>query len=225
MNWNSNNHAANQIVQISGGLEGFHNYFYKKAQYVDEFGKKQNFTEKDLLFINGSGQNAALPGQGREYNQASCVTVLRVLSILKHNLEQRGSGLENVLAVTGGDEHSTVSGKAYRNQLTFKSVIAKTGTVGTNITLGGMVSTQKGNFLFFYNVETKNASKAEQNRSRTLISRTLNEFIKANGGAKQINYVTRYFDADRFEAVSEAESIQTVAGIDVNIEPGSTIIQ
>lgn len=200
MNWNSNNHAANQLFQLSGGLPEFKNLFY------GTFGLQ----EKDVEFVNGSGQNANLDGDGRIYNEATCSTVVRTVRSLKKALEQQNAKLEDAVAVVGGDLGSTVGGKTYTNALTHLSVVAKTGTVGTNITLAGMISAKKGNHFFYFNVEINSASKkAEANRARKIISTRLNELVKKLGGPAALDYKARGYDLENFEE-SEFEEEELV---------------
>lgn len=209
MNWNSNNHAANQLFQLSGGLSEFQNLFYRK------FGLQ----EKDVVFVNGSGQNANLDGDGRTYNEATCSTVVRTVKSLKKALEKQNVKLEDAVAVVGGDIGSTVGGKTYNNALTNLSVIAKTGTVGTNITLAGMISAKTGNHFFYFNVEINSAPKkaanknswnrAEANRARQIISTRLNELVKKLGGPAALDYKARGYDLENFEE-SEFEEEELV---------------
>jgi hypothetical protein len=209
MNWNSNNHAANQFFQLSGGINKFNDFFYKTL----------GFKESDLKFINGSGQNAMIDGNGRLYNEANCSTVVRSVKGLKAALEAQKAKLEDVLAVMGGDIGSTVSGTAYNNKLTHLSVIAKTGTVGTNITLAGMISSRSGNHFFFFNVEQGSPRRKvrnleawrnqEANRSRQLISAKLQQIITTFGGPSPIEYKLKFFDLDSFEDSGDDKLIET----------------
>ncbi len=204
MNWNSNNHAANQIFQVSGGVRAFNALFYQKL----------GLSERDVLFINGSGQNANLNGDGREYNEATCSTVVKTVRGLKQALEAQKAQLQDALAVVGGDMGSTVGGKTYTTPLTKMSVIAKTGTVGTNITLAGMISSQTGNHFFFFNVEVNSAPNKMRNkgafvnreaaRARKIISDELNKLIRKLGGPKPIAYQPKFFDLKNFEDVDES---------------------
>lgn len=198
MNWNSNNHVANQLFQVSGGIEKFNKLFYDGLK----------FKEEELRFINGSGQNAQLDGNGRLYNEATCTTVVKTVRGLKKTLEAQKAKLQDVMAVVGGDVGSTVSGVTYHNPITNLSVIAKTGTVGTNITLAGMISAKKGNYFFFFNVDGtppvgKSGSNAwlnqEAKRARTIISTKLNQLVVSLGGGKPIDYKIKRFDLENFE--------------------------
>lgn len=206
MNWNSNNHAANQIFQFSGGVKAFNELFYTKLKLA----------ERDVHFVNGSGQNANLKGDGREYNEATCATVVKTVRALKQALEAQNANLQDALAVVGGDMGSTVGGKTYTNALTKMSVIAKTGTVGTNVTLAGMASTQTGNHFFFFNVEVGSNRKAA--RARAIILAQLNQQIKKWGGPKPIAYQPKYFDLKNFEELDETEEYAEGVADNVNIE-------
>jgi len=211
MNWNSNNHAANQMFEFSGGVPAFKELFYKKL----------GLSEKDVLFVNGSGQNANLTGDGREYNEATCSTVVKTVRALKKALEAQKAKLQDALAVVGGDMGSTVGGKTYTTALTKMSVIAKTGTVGTNITLAGMISSQTGNHFFFYNVDVNSAPSKMKNknafinreagRARAIIAVQLNQLVKKLGGPKPIEYTPKYFDLKNFEDLDEAEDAEATA--------------
>lgn len=211
MNWKSNNHASDKMLLLGGGLSKFNSFYHDNMK----------FTESDLRFINGSGQNADLGG--RLYNEATCSSVLRALNGLKKNLEKQNAKLEDALAVIGGDIGSTFSGK-YITDATRLSVIAKTGTVGTNVTLAGMISAKTGNHFFFYNVETlaatgrqgkgKNSSAVEANRSRAIIAQHLNSLIQSKefGGPNPINYKIKVYDTEKFdEEGTEAELVETIS--------------
>ncbi len=203
MDWNSNNHAANQFFQLSGGIKSFNNLFYDKL----------GLQEKDVRFVNGSGQNANLAGDGRNYNEATCSTVVRTVKALKKALEIQNAKLQDAVSVMGGDIGSTVGGKTYTNPTTALSVIAKTGMVGTNVTLAGMISSKTGNHFFFFNVEVNSASgsskrkaafvNAEANRARKIISGKLTELIHKLGGPLPIEYKLKNFDLENFEEFGE----------------------
>lgn len=206
MNWNSNNHAANQIFQLSGGIKAFNKLFYTNL----------GLQEKDVLFVNGSGQNANIAGDGREYNEATCSTVVRTVKALKKALESQKVKLQDAVSVVGADIGSTVGGKTYTNAYTNTSVIAKTGTVGTNITLAGMISSQTGNHFFFFNVEANSAPakskrknawiNAEASRCRKIISGKLSELVKKLGGPRPIDYKSQKFNLENFEEAEFDES-------------------
>lgn len=189
MNWNSNNFAANRLMMASGGLDQFTQYF-----------AKMGLTDHDLHFINGSGQNHAefvKDSDGRAYNEATCETVLRTVRALKNNSRRDKKDIQDVMSVVGVDIGSTVGGSTYSNSLTKDRVVAKTGTVGTNITLAGTFATPKGPRYFMFNVELSAPNKRvrniirfqsqEENRARNLISTALQKLIRKYG-ATPLNY-------------------------------------
>jgi len=189
MNWNSNNFAANRLMQAAGGLDEFTQYYAKLG-----------LTERDLHFINGSGQNHAefvKDKDGRAYNEATCETVLRTVRALKANSRRDKKDIQDVMSVVGVDTGSTVGGSTYSKPLTKDKVVAKTGTVGTNITLAGTFTTPKGPRYFMYNVELSGPGRRvrnkarfqsqEENRARTMISNELQKLIRQYG-ATAINY-------------------------------------
>ncbi len=203
MNWNSNNHAANQMFIASGGLSRF------RKLYFQDF--KQS--ESDVNFVNGSGQNHDLTDGGRLYNKATCRNVLRTLYILNKSVQAQKLQLQDIMSVVGLDKFSTVGGAAYSNPIMTGSVIAKSGTVGTNVALGGLAYTKNGQKYFMYNVElgyaparTRNKKAwqtQEENRARRLISSELQKMIQANGGPVKFKYVSQSPLLDTLENYDE----------------------
>jgi D-alanyl-D-alanine carboxypeptidase len=194
MNWNSNNHAANQMFMAAGGEPRFKQLYYKNFQQ----------SESDVRFVNGSGQNHDLTGHGRLYNEATCRNVLRTLHILDKAVSAQKAQLEDIMSVVGEDKGSTVGGVTYSNPLTNGSVVAKTGTVGTNIALAGVANTKQGRKFFMYNVELKSTtSKSEANLARKMISNELQKLMKANGGPIKLSYVRQNPLNDNLENYDE----------------------
>lgn len=157
MNWNSNNHVANSLFILAGGKEKVEKLFQEKLKLGPE----------DVSFVNGSGQNGDLTGNGRAYTSATCKAMVKVQKALKMNLEAQKLRYEDAIAVTGGDIGSTIDAAVYKKFLAPKTVVAKTGTVGVAITLSGMAHTKKGNFFFMYNVEPRQAGKRMKPRAAT----------------------------------------------------------
>ena len=180
MNWNSNNYAANRIYTESGGEAAFKDIFYTKIQ-IDT---------KELSFINGSGQNHDLAGDGpRIYNQATCSAVLRTLRNLNRRVTGQGLKLTDVMSVVGIDEGSTVGGLVYSNDLTKGKIVAKTGTVGTNITLAGAINTKSGYRYFMFNVGHKiPGATIPEYTARKLISEQLNALVKQTKDVIPLDY-------------------------------------
>ncbi len=178
MNWNSNNYAANRVFVDSGSLPRF-----EKLYYTDF---KQ--TKNDVEFVNGSGQNHDLTGNGRLYNVATCRNTVRTLHILNKAVRAQKHELQDIMSVVGSDVGSTVGGKVYKNINTDGAVIAKSGTVGTNVALAGYAYTKTGNYYFMINAAVKNASNSEAARARTLIALELQKLVKSKGGPVKIAY-------------------------------------
>lgn len=178
INWNSNNYTSNRLLTASGGLDKLN------SLYFDTF----KVSPSEFNFVNGSGQNHSLNGSGRIYNEASCSVVLRTIKALRTSAENQQSSLENLVAVMGTDAGSTVGGAAYKKPFSMGKVVAKTGTIGTNVTLGGMINGLNGPHYFFYNVQLAFPGKKEENRARALINRELAKLIKSIGGATAFNY-------------------------------------
>ena len=200
-NWNSNNHAANQMFMAAGGESRFRQLYYRNFQQ----------SENDVVFVNGSGQNHDLTGHGRLYNEASCRNVLRTLHILDKAVKAQKAELQDIMSVVGEDKGSTVGGVTYSNPITNGAVVAKTGTVGTNIALAGVANTRSGRKYFTYNVELKSSiSKAEANLARRMISTELQKLIKSSGGPVKLNYVRQNPLNDNLENYDE-ESIDIIS--------------
>jgi hypothetical protein len=187
MNWNSNNYSANRIFAASGGEPYFKELFY--SNYKN--------TEANLVFVNGSGQNHNLDGsEGRVYNEASCSVVVRAIRALNRNVLKQKKQLSDVMSVVGLDIESTVGGKTYSNELTRGKVIAKTGTVCTNVTLAGAINTKNGFRYFMFNVDLGSASRTASDgvctalavRGRKIIAEQLDLLIKKTPDVVNLDY-------------------------------------
>ncbi len=168
MNWNSNNHSANRLLVAAGGLDKLNKFYYGTLKV----------SESEFSFVNGSGQNHDLDGNGRLYNEASCSVVIRTIRALNTAAQKQNKQLTDLMAVMGVDKGSTVGGAAYTKPETRGKAVAKTGTVGTNITLGGMINGTNGPHYFFYNVAIAAASRKEENRARAMINLELAKLTK-----------------------------------------------
>ena len=220
INWNSNNYAANQLFMAAGGLSRFRKLYYHDF----------NQTEDDVVFVNGSGQNhylmdgtqAVNSGSERLYNKATCRNVLRTMLMLNKAIQSQKLELQDIMSVVGSDKLSTVGGATYSNALTTGSVVAKTGTVGTNVTLAGLAYTKKGPRYFMYNAELGYAPKRfrnkkawknqEENRARRMISIELQNLIKTNGGSAKFKYDSQNPLGDNLENYDE-ESLTEAAAL------------
>lgn len=168
MNWNSNNFSANRLLVASGGLQKLNDFYYNTLKV----------SPSEFSFVNGSGQNHDLDGNGRLYNEASCSIVVRTLRALNNAAQKQNKQVTDLMAVMGVDKGSTVGGAAYTKPETRGRAVAKTGTVGTNITLGGVINGTNGPHYFFYNVAIASASRKEENRARAMINVELAKLTK-----------------------------------------------
>lgn len=176
MNWNSNNFAANRLLVASGGIEKLNSLYFNTLKV----------SPTEFFFVNGSGQNhagieekyGAYEKNGRLYNEASCSVVLRTLRALNNVAHKQGKEITDVMSVMGTDKGSTVGGAAYTRPETMGRVVAKTGTVGTHISLGGVINTSNGAHYFFYNVAISSSSKKEENLARRMINTELVKLVK-----------------------------------------------
>ena len=100
--------------------------------------------------------------------------------------------ITDFISVIGTDKTSTVGlslrGKSvyWNKTLTENKVVAKTGTIGTNITLGGAINTINGLVYFMFNVEV--SSMAEENKARALIASRLFALVKQTPGVIEFDY-------------------------------------
>lgn len=182
-NRNSNNYATNVIFEGLGGEEAY-------AKFIAE---RLNLQDKDIAFVNGSGDRRDYEDSPSRYNQATCQAVLYVLADMKNILEHEGYKLWDVLAVAGADpegEESSV-GRIYTNDVTDHSLVAKTGTVNPSVSLAGMVTTANGEILF--HIVYTGGSRDVQRSSRNNIRKDVVKLIEGNKGAKPINVDSEYF--------------------------------
>lgn len=193
MNRNSNNHAANQIFEHFGGASRF------KTFAAETMG----LSSQQLNMLNGSGDRVDLDS-GAAYNEASCGTILKVLRRLRTNLKRAGKDLQNVLAVSGGDNSSSVS-KLYANDVTQKALIAKTGTVDPAITLAGLIKTLDGDIYFMYNIGTQGTSGDWRN-ARALIRKKITELIREHNGGRPVKYSALQFLSVDAQSILKSDS-------------------
>ncbi|MES2802575.1 MAG: D-alanyl-D-alanine carboxypeptidase [Bdellovibrionota bacterium] len=195
MNWNSNNHSANRLLVASGGLEKLNSFYYNTLKV----------SASEFSFVNGSGQNHDLSGSGRLYNEASCSVVVRTIRALNTAVQKQKKEITDIVAVMGVDKGSTVGGAAYTKPQTRGMVVAKTGTVGTNITLGGTINGTNGPHYFFYNVQISSMSRKEENRARAMINAELIKLTKQVRGVP-FNYIMDNPLKDNMENYDEDEA-------------------
>jgi serine-type D-Ala-D-Ala carboxypeptidase/endopeptidase (penicillin-binding protein 4) len=194
MTRNSNNNAANQIFQHLGGAAVFQPFVSANL----------GLDTSQLSFVNGSGDSLER-GSSKLYNKASCSAVIKVLQDLRKRLKATGHDLETVLALSGGDETSTVS-RIYNNDLTDHTLVAKTGTVTPDVTLGGLVHTQSGDVYFLYNMYTQGTVE-DWREARSMIRTKVIALIKGFNGGKPVAYkAIEFMDFDKGSALTESKT-------------------
>jgi len=174
MNRNSNNFAANQFFESLGGAEQFQVFMEKDL----------NLGPNEVSFVNGSGDRYERTSQA--YNLASCRSIVTVLKAMSDTLKVSHLQLDNVFALAGADEGgaSTVS-EVYKDDLTNHALVAKTGTVNPAVTLGGVMSTEDGDFYFGY-IYATNGSAGDWRSARLQIRAQINNFFRQHA-AKPMN--------------------------------------
>lgn len=218
MNWNSNNFSSNRIYMGAGGHDGFQELFFEKYRV----------SRDDLEFVNGSGQNHALNGEGRIYNESTCAVVAKTVRALNKSVKAQSKDLTDIMSVVGLDVGSTVGGATYSNPTTKGKVVAKTGTIGTNVTLAGAINTKSGLRYFMFNVELAAPGTSSENRARKIISQKLTDLVKQTPNVVAFDYqtTTGKFDQLGFEEYDEEASEEPSVGpaielVDPVIESGS----
>ena len=221
MNWNSNNHAANMFFYSLGGKPKFDKFMTENLKLkVNEF-----------EFYNGSGNNNNFDGGAGVYNSATCSAVVRTIRALKQSLEKQKHSLEDVVAVAGADKGATVQ-RYSLNVHVNDAVIAKSGTITSNVALAGMVNTVKGKFYFAFNFATgalpkmrkptaarvAAAMRAEWSKTRAQIGAELGKLVASLGGAKSIGYKAKSFELESFEdsdeSISQADLDKQILAVD-----------
>lgn len=176
MNRNSNNYSANLIFESVGGAKEFKKFIEKRLK----------FTTEDIEIFNGSGNRLTVDGTGN-YNSARCSVILKILIDFENVLNAQGLRFEDIISVVGADATSS-SSSLYKNAVTKNSVIAKTGTVSPAILLAGVISTQKGNVYFMYNMKTNGTRRDWRDAQRKIKLRITNLIRKDYNGGLPINY-------------------------------------
>lgn len=174
MNRNSNNHAAEQIFAHLGGTEKF-------AKFIKS---DMGFTNKEIHFVNGSGNN--ISKDDGIYNEATCEAMLKIIKKLRTKIKTEGRNFGDLLSIAGINQDSTVD-NIYNTSETNRALIAKTGTVGPNVTLAGLINTQDGIVYFMYNQSTK-SSQADWSAARSNIRIALYNLVKQFNGGKPLAF-------------------------------------
>lgn len=181
MNVVSNNHVADHIFDYLGGSEQFKRFIRQDM----------NMNSDDIHFVNGSG-NSLIGKDDRgalvkEYNKASCSSMIRILIKMDADLKADQLEMKDVLAVSSSDQ-GTLSPR-------FDSIpnilAGKTGTVDPAITLAGVVSTAQGDVYFGIFMSTEGAG--DWGTARDQVREKVFELIKSHGGHRQFAYAARKF--------------------------------
>ncbi|MBS1970018.1 MAG: D-alanyl-D-alanine carboxypeptidase [Bdellovibrionales bacterium] len=179
MNTVSNNHVADKLFEILGGVQNFRNFVQSNL----------NLNDRDLVFVNGSGNSIGGANGGvKDYNRATCEAILRVQYQMQSELHTKhGMSLKDVMSVSGADG-GTLSPRfdSIRN-----SMVAKTGTVDPAVTLAGVLSTNQGEVYFGVFMNTD--SPADWNNARDQVRNKVMDLIQQYGGRRTFDYATRSF--------------------------------
>lgn len=193
MNRNSNNNAANQIFQSLGGPNAYRDFVQKRFGY----GPMQ------ILMVNGSGAPFVDNGQTtprytdgkKTYNRATCTTVLSIMMHMYRVAKYHKVSFDELLAVPGEHNSNTLDG-VYGTESLDGVLMAKTGTIDPTISLAGMASTQKGNVLFYYNMDinegTPRQIARDQSAARAMIRDKVTKLIQSRFGGGRPVEIERY---------------------------------
>jgi D-alanyl-D-alanine carboxypeptidase len=127
MNVQSKNYVSENIFSMARGEKSLGKLFVKWGISKDSFKIK-----------NGSGLPIFL-GKKRYDNQASCETVLKVISLLRESIKKHQLSLSEVMAVSGGSDFGSFRDRFKTFPETFQSVLAKTGTLKNTSSLAGLL--------------------------------------------------------------------------------------
>lgn len=178
MNIVSNNHVADRLFAVLGGVNRFRPFLQAAL----------GMAERDVLFVNGSGNSIVGANGNKEYNQATCEAIVRIQYQMQSELRSHhGMGLKDVMAVSGADG-GTLSP---RYDSIPNSLVAKTGTVDPAVTLSGVLSTQQGEVYFGIFMDT--TSPSDWNNARDQVRGKVLGLIQKFGGKKQFAYTSRAF--------------------------------
>lgn len=183
MNRNSNNMAATQVFESLGGSIGFQNFISEAL----------GLSETQLKFVNGSGNRIDIQGNAN-YNMGTCRAVMTLMQALKLELEKQSLSIEQVLPVAGRFDPSEEVGNfnVYQNNKTEGVLIAKTGTVGPAVTLGGLFASDLGPIYFAYTQKTTESNSIWE-RARILIRDHLFKSIEGKKSAPPSTFIPKPF--------------------------------
>lgn len=196
MNSQSNNWAAEMMFKSLGGAQDF-------APFIE---KELGLDNKDITFVNGSGNRIDPMGPGK-YNQATCEAVVKVLAALDNKMEAAKMNLTDVMAVAGEYTAGTMNTVgSYSNEATSHALIAKTGSINPAIALAGLASTNDGEVYFAYNYGT--SGKGQWSPARAKIRLNVNQLFKEHARKKVIDNIIpqkTFLSFDQKSKLLEAE--------------------
>lgn len=200
MNRVSNNHVADRLFDFLGGTSTFQAFIKKQL----------NYDLADIRFVNGSGDSFKTTNddgkQTKIYNEASCDVLVHILDTTRDLLKKSGMDLENIMAVSGVDPRTTLSGR-YSATGVSGAMVAKTGTVDTAVALAGMISTEQGDVYF--GILYRTDGPADWAKGRDAIRGQVVSLMGKFGGKDTIsNYHTATFLP--FDSSSKLAAIQPI---------------
>lgn len=198
MNRASNNYVANIIFNSQGGASEFQKFILEKAK----------LSERQIRFLNGSGNRNDFPDGSFAYNEASCEAILTVIKSLKTEVDRQQGDLANILSVAGRDPEGepSVLSRIYSTESTSGALVAKTGTVNPSVALAGMALTTQGP-VFFGTIYGTEGTAEDWREARGKIRQDLNQLFRDFGNKKEIDYeATKFMTFDSLSS-SRAQSI------------------
>ncbi len=155
MNRNSNNFAAVEIFKMLGGRDQFTAFIQQKL----------GMGKDSIDFYEGSGnrvENAPV------YNLATCRALLVIFQDLTQVAQKNALDIDDIVSVIGEDG-LVDSRYPYTNDANTNAGVAKTGTSGAAMTLGGMLNTKPHRMYFMYNVNPLQFTEERKRISRKMI--------------------------------------------------------
>lgn len=182
MNVVSNNHVADHIFNYLGGVNPFRDFMRQDL----------NMDSGDIDFVNGSGNSiiGSDPSGNpvKEYNKASCDSMIRILIKMDRDLKADRLEMKDVLAVSRTDQGSTLSP---RFDSIPNTLAGKTGSVDPAITLAGVISTPQGDVYFGIFMGTD--GPGDWGDARDQVRDKVFDLMKLHGGRKQFAYTSLNF--------------------------------
>ncbi len=174
MNMYSMNYPADEFFTLFGGRHSF-------AKFLME---KMKVSELEARIFTGSGLPYRASGD-RADTYTSCEVMLGVLEEIKKILNTHKLDLSDIMMVAGVDR-GTLSGP-FREAPLRGTVVAKTGTIATALTLAGYIYTKQGRVDFGIFFQTKNLAKAKTARNQLVL-----KIAGKHGGTQPLNYHQNY---------------------------------